>query len=304
MKTLQTFNRKKIINLCKFHWKDALTDLLGFVPKIYGFDPFRGCLHDCIYCWLRVLNKRFKNIKPDCDFTNLELCENVSQMLAKELPKLPENALIIACNSTDLFQPIIPKSRLLQKQLLIWINALYDYNVLFMTKNGSLLRDCLKNKKFKFNIEKHIVGVTVTTNIENEALRKRYELNSSSTSDRYSALDAADHSGLKKFVSIEPPLMNPRKITEEIIDCGLGHNTWFVWGFANYSVKSLWTQGDYLNFNNDLLALRKKYPYENHRSKFFWKDECQKQIKEWLELSNNSLECAEPTLGYNDDLGI
>lgn len=287
LKPLPTFTRAKILNPCKFHWKNALTDMYSFSPKIYGFDPFRGCLHNCSYCWLKVLNKRFKNIKPDNDFTKLELCENVTQMLEKELPKLPKNHIIIACNATDLFQPVTPFQITLDhhSQLLSeWIDALYHCNVLFITKNGTGLSNSLKYNYF--NTEKHVVGLTITTTRENEDLRKQYEPNSSSTWERYKALDMAEQFDLKKFVSIEPPLMNPREITEEIIHRNLGYNTWFVWGFANYSLKSLWSREDYLTFHNELLALREKYPYKNYRSKFFWKDECLTQIEKWLEVTS------------------
>ena len=272
---LPHYTKKKILTKCKFHWKTGLIDLLGFKPIIFGFSPFRGCLHNCTYCWLKTLNAYTKTIKPDNDFTNLELAENVTLMLEKELPKLPTNHLIIASNSTDLFQPILSTNSKLRDLIGLWLNQLYDYNVLFITKNGSALEYFLKEGYF--NVEKHIIGVTITTTKENEALRKQYEPASSSTKERYNALLEADKQGFRKFVSIEPPLEPVPLIIEELIQCHLA-KTWIIPGFANYQVKGLWSRKDYIRFYK---ALKNKSTFHN---RIFWKDECLSKIITWLRI--------------------
>lgn len=273
---LPTFTRKKILSTCKFEWKTALIDLLEFKPKVVGFNPYRGCM-GCTYCWVKGFNARFKNIKPDNDFSNLELCENVYALLEKELPKLPENHLIIACTTTDLFQPILNENTELYDLVGSWLELLYDYNVLFITKNGVVLRKYLEDGYF--NNENHIIGVTITTTKDNEAIRKIYEPNSSTTNERYEALFEAEKRRFRKFVSVEPPLQGITTIVKEIMNYRLS-KTWIVLGFANYRLKDLWSKEDYIRWYREL---RHESTVHN---KIFWKDECLSKISNWIGVGN------------------
>ena len=270
-KTLDLFTTNKIIRICKFHWKTALIDLLGFIPKVYGFSPFRGCLHECVYCWVKVLLKRFPAMKPDGDFLNLELCINATERLKIELPKLSDTHLIIASNVSDLFQPIIETNNYLYERLKEWISLLHDYNVLFITKNGTLLKKLLH--EFPLNPDKHIIGTTITTTSCNEERREKYEKNSSSTEDRICAIIEALNLNFKTFISIEPPLIHPRYIIAELASRGISKNTWIVVGAANYSISRLWSMKNYRQFYFEVRNARIDYGMN-----IFLKDELFKKL--------------------------
>jgi len=277
---LPLFQRKTLLATTNFPWKAAISKMFNIdleKLRLVAFNPWRGCKHNCSYCWVKPLIKRNKSIKPDGDFLNVELCSNVLERLAVELPKLSKSTVIIASTLTDIFQPGLFHSLALSKLFKEWVQALHGYKVLFITKNADITFF-----HESFDKKNHILGFTLTGLQDWDPMKKQYEPGSSSHSLRFTAVLLALMQGFRSaFISLEPYFISPSELIKEFLDLDLRKlnlsKLYFTIGTCNYSLNDFWSKEDYLKFYDETLSLRDKY-----KLNLYWKDDAVKKINAWL----------------------
>jgi len=286
---LPLFQRKTLLATTNFPWKAAISKMFNIdleKLRLVAFNPWRGCKHNCSYCWVKPLIKRNKSIKPDGDFLNVELCSNVLERLAVELPKLSKSTVIIASTLTDIFQPGLFHSLALSKLFKEWVQALHGYKVLFITKNSDVM--------LYYNIfdkENHVIGFTLTGLENSNPHKKDYEQSASGHLSRIIATHITLKEGFRAvFISLEPYFIDPCDIIKDFIsrtNIDLS-KFFFTIGTCNYSLSDLWSKEDYFRFYDETLFLRAR-----HNLNLWWKDDAEKKIKNWLAQKQHIIFCKD-----------
>ncbi len=269
--------KSSILNECKFPWIDEVKEIVGFEPIFIGCSLTKGCGNNCLYCWVKYKyeKKNFRNWGPKSGaFHKIEFCKNALELIVKELPFLPKNAVIIASNMTDPFQDIFFESRKFFQIFKEWLQLLQNNWVLFITKNAKIIRYL----NF-FNPDKHIIGLSITGRLSSKE-KEKYEPNSSNHLTRIATLSKAKKLGHKIFASIEPPLKPTPEIVQDLINYNLDSAT-MVCGLANYELENLWSKEDYIRFYDETMLLKEKY-----NLKLSWKADAFEKIKRWKEDLN------------------
>jgi protein gp37 len=147
-----------------------------------NWNPVKGCLHNCTYCWAKKYADRLKNTPKYADGFKPGLCE-------RELSKTFKNEFVFAVDMGDLFGNWVPSE---------WINAVIDAvkqsptsYFLFLTKNPSRYFEFLA--KFPKNV---VLGATVESNREYDVCK------APSTLERFVMM--SELAWEKKWIQIEP----------------------------------------------------------------------------------------------------
>jgi len=167
------------------------------IPSVdYSINPYRGCAHKCLYCYVQGMKRFYGHVKEEWgDFVDVKV--NAAAVLANEL-KRAKKGLISISTATDPYQPL-EKAYEITRQCLE--QALkHEFPLEVLTKSSLVLRDLDLFKQFK----DCVVGCTLTTLNDND--RKRYELHASSVGDRISALEELNKNGVRTYVFIGPVL--------------------------------------------------------------------------------------------------
>ena len=172
----------------------------------YSLNPYRGCQHKCIYCYvpnfLRIQRKEWG------DFIDVK--KNIPTVLSKELKNRKPGAVGIS-TVTDPYQPVEKKYHLTRyclEQLLR-----YDFPVCIQTKSSLIQRDIDIIPKFS----KAEIMITIST--LNDKERHILEPNSSPIKKRLDALKKYSETGVKTSVFFGPiyPTIKKEDL-QEIID--------------------------------------------------------------------------------------
>ena len=168
----------------------------------YTLNPYFGCGHRCVYCYVPHFLKLPYPSKP-------EPKENAVELLRREvLRKKPGHVLI--SSATDPYQPLERRWMLTQKILKIFATVKI-WKITILTKSDLVLRDIEILK----SIPKIEVGLTITTDREN--VRRIFEPFASPISNRINALKVLKSEGIRTYAFIAPFLpMNPRRLAELI----------------------------------------------------------------------------------------
>ena len=167
----------------------------------YALNPYRGCEHNCVYCYAPAVLKEKRKWGSFVDVKR-----NLPNILAKELKKKKKGRVGIG-TVTDAYQPAEKKYEITRRCLEILLK--HDFPVCIQTKSSLVLRDVDLIKKFS-DME---VGFTITT-IDDKA-RKKYEMCSSSVEERLNALRILGENNIHTWVFIGPVMPY---ITEKNID--------------------------------------------------------------------------------------
>ena len=183
---------------------------------LYGLDytinPYYGCQHACIYCYVPSLFKisydEFKIAKPK---------ENIVSVLRKEIRK-KKVGLVGISTATDAYQPLEGKYRITREIL----NLLqkYHFPIDIQTKSPLILRDVDIIKKFDYAT----VGITITT--LNEEITKKWEPLAPSPSKRLESAKKLVEEGIQTYIFFGPvfPLIKMEELNymmEEIVNAGI-----------------------------------------------------------------------------------
>jgi len=175
-------------------WKSKLCTC----PKKYSFNPYTGCSHACIYCYISsYIRDPFK----------ARLKKHILRNLIKEVEKV--DTYISMANSGDAYTPEEKKNMVTRKCLEIFKEK--NVPVLIITKSDMVKRDVDLLKQMNAG-----VSITITT-LSNGKARKA-EPNAPPPDKRIEALSILAEEGIPCSVRIDPiiPDFNDDEI-EEIV---------------------------------------------------------------------------------------
>lgn len=157
----------------------------------YTLNPYRGCAHDCKYCYAPSILRTQRSEWGSC----VKVRRNMPKVLANEL-KNKKKGVVGISTVTDPYQPLENSYQLTRyclEQLLR-----YEFPVSILTKSALVKRDIDLLSKFP----KAEVGFTITTDDETE--RTLLEPKASSIGSRISALEECSTKGITTYAFFGP----------------------------------------------------------------------------------------------------
>jgi len=156
-----------------------------FVEVKRTWNPVVGCLHECSYCWARIIARRLARmgIKPYAD-TGFQPSLTHERLKAR----FREGEFVFVCDMGDLFGEWVPS---------MWIQSVLD-TIRRWPKTTFLLLTKNPGRYLKFELpENAIAGATIESN-------RDYQLSKAPPqSTRIKAMSRLKH---RKMISIEPIL--------------------------------------------------------------------------------------------------
>jgi DNA repair photolyase len=160
----------------------------------YSLNCYTGCVHACVYCYARFMQRFHPHTEPWGKFVDVKV--NAAEVLARQLRRLPPGEVFIS-SACDGWQPLERRYRLTRRCAELLLEAGFTLSIL--TKSELVLRDLdiLASQNVR-------LGVTITT--PDETLARRWEPKASSVAGRLRILREAKAAGLRTSMSIGPLL--------------------------------------------------------------------------------------------------
>jgi len=179
-------------------WKSKLCTC----PQKYSFSPYTGCGHGCLYCYASSYIPNF--FQP-------RLKKNVIKRFESDLKRIDITKPISIANSSDPYQPLEEKYRIMRSILAIAKN--FGARIQIVTKSDLVTRDVDLLGDMKAS-----VSITITT--LDEQISKRLEPHAPEPRERINAIKKLTRNGIKVSVRIDPiiPSINDdMKMLEELV---------------------------------------------------------------------------------------
>jgi len=187
-------------------WKSKLCTC----PEKLTLNPYTGCSHRCVYCYVSSYVPNFFHCRPK---------KNLIPRLAKEAAKL-DGELISIANSSDPY-PYIEETLGLTKACLQLLSK-HNCKLQLITKSTLVTRDISILKKTP-----SMVSISITT--EDDKIAKHLEPSAPPPSERLKALKKLVQNGIPVSVRIDPiiPLLNntPKRLIKKLASIGVPHIT-------------------------------------------------------------------------------
>ena len=167
------------------------------VSRVYCYviNPYRGCQHNCSYCYARFMKRFTGHREAWGQFVDVKI--NAPDLLRREITKKKPGKVWIS-GVCDPYQPLEAKY-LLTRQCLE-ILAQNNWPVVVQTRSPLVLRD-IDILKAGRDFE---VGFSVTT--ADDSIRKLFEPDAPPIKDRIMALDELHKAGIRTYAMIAPML--------------------------------------------------------------------------------------------------
>lgn len=184
-------------------WKDSYCTC----PRKYSLNPYTGCEHACVYCYItsyipRAFRARVKK----------NLLSEVKRQRAKLDPRLH----ISISNSSDPYTPMEKKFRCTRECL----RLLKDFKVMIITKSDLVTRDIDLLREMR-----SCVSVTVTT--LDDSIATRLEPYAPRPEHRIRALERLIEAGINAACRIDPVIpgvnSDATRLVEELSNIGVKH---------------------------------------------------------------------------------
>ncbi|MCS7131416.1 MAG: radical SAM protein [Hadesarchaea archaeon] len=194
------------------HDFDPWGDPLCTCPSKYSFDPYTGCAHRCLYCYITSYIPRAFECRPK---------EDLLKRLERDLRKIDKRRIISMSNSSDPYPPIEAELKL--TRACIELFAREGCRLLVITKSDLVARDADLLAEMGA-----VVSVTITTLSDKTC--KRLEPGAPSPKRRLAALRRLADREVPTAVRLDPliPGINDidiEKIIEAAVDAGASHVT-------------------------------------------------------------------------------
>ena len=187
-------------------WKSKLCTC----PRKLTLNPYTGCSHGCLYCYVSAYVPDFDRTRPKADLT---------ARLEKEARRV-EGELISIANSSDPYPPLEQSLGLTRKCLQILSKR--NCRVQLVTKSDLVTRDVDLLKKLPCT-----VAMTITTS--DDTLSMRLEPHAPLPSNRLRAVRTLLESGIPTSVRVDPliPRLNdrPEDLIRQLAVLGVPHIT-------------------------------------------------------------------------------
>jgi len=188
--------RKTLIRRSGVEWTD------------YNANIYRGCAHNCKYCYARLMTKRFEPVPSN--WQDVKMVENAVELARRDTRALRPGRIMF-CSMTDPYQPIEAETELARKVLEVLLDS--SFHVLILTKSPLVTRDYDLIRSHR-NVE---VGFTITS-LDDIPFWEPY---APGNTKRIEAMKKAHEIGVKTFASIEPWIPDvtyPQLIIEKLRD--------------------------------------------------------------------------------------
>ncbi len=135
-------------------------------PPKFSFNPYTGCVHNCIYCYATYIPR----------FNRLRLKRDLFRRLERDLQELPPNALISMSNSSDPYPPAERSLEITRRCLEIMKD--YDVRILIVTKSNIVVRDVDLLSEMRCAVSVTVTSLSTASKIEPNAPKpeKRVEV--------------------------------------------------------------------------------------------------------------------------------
>ncbi|MEM3711049.1 MAG: radical SAM protein [Thermoprotei archaeon] len=157
----------------------------------YTLNPYRGCLHGCIYCYAPSL---IHDERPWGEYVDVKV--NAPEILEKEIKKVPRGVVFLS-SASDPYQPVEAKYGLTRSCLKILLE--HDFPVNILTRSHLVLRDVDLFKRFKWLR----VGMSITS-----VPTKMFEPRVPPLERRIETLKHLSSEGITTWVSLSPIIPN------------------------------------------------------------------------------------------------
>lgn len=170
-------------------------------PSKYSLNPYTGCDHRCVYCYITSYIPNAFHVRTKKDFFT---------KIVKDIRYIDKNIVVSLSNSSDPYPTIEEKLCITRRTLDILANNNIRYQII--TKSDIVVRDVDILKRSKC-----CVAMTITT--LKEEIAKKLEPNAPSPVKRIEALEELNENGIPTVVRIDPiiPFLNEDEI-ESIVD--------------------------------------------------------------------------------------
>ena len=167
------------------------------VSRVYCYviNPYRGCQHNCSYCYARFMKRFTGHREAWGQFVDVKI--NAPDLLRREITKKKPGKVWIS-GVCDPYQPLEAKYKLTRQCLEIL--AQNNWPVVVQTRSPLVLRD-IDILKTGRDFE---VGLSVTT--ADDSIRKLFEPDAPPIKDRIMALDELHKAGIRTYAMIAPML--------------------------------------------------------------------------------------------------
>lgn len=226
-------------------------DMISWFYNDYNMNLYRGCSHGCIYCDSRSLCygiDHFDTIKPK---------KSALAILESELRRKRIKGICGMGSMSDPYNPLETTLELTREALKLFIK--YGYGVSIITKSATILRDLdlLKTLNERQSV---LVNITITT--ADEGLQKIIEPRSSTTLERFEAIQILNENGIKAGITLMPilPYINDdEQNLLHIIELAKAHKANHIYAYFGVTMRD--RQRDYLyqQFDTYFPGVKQKY---------------------------------------------
>lgn len=185
------------------------------LPFNWGANPYRGCLHSCIYCYARYTHS-YLDLDPNRDFETKIIAKiNAPQILRKEFssPKWKQE-LVNLGSVCDPYQPIEKKYQITQAMLKIF--SQFRNPLIIATKSDLILRDLDVLQKLH---QRTYLNIVISISSLDKKIQRELEPRAASTEKRLKAINTLHNAGLKVgvlYMPIVPSLNDSREEIENL----------------------------------------------------------------------------------------
>lgn len=179
---------------------DPWNDPLCSCPKKFGFNPYTGCPHGCIYCYITSYIPHGFECRPK---------KNLVERVKRDLEIIGAGQLISMSNSSDPYPPAEKKLELTRKSLEIFVQKKVRLQVI--TKSDLILRDLDL-------LEKLPVAVSFSLTTLKPKIAKKLEPRAPAPARRIAAMKELAGRGIPVTVRLDPiiPEINGGEISEVV----------------------------------------------------------------------------------------
>jgi DNA repair photolyase len=177
-------------------WHDALCTC----PKKYGLNPYTGCGHGCLYCYITSYIPRGFECRPK---------KNLLTRVERDLAMIDRSRVISMSNSSDPYPPIEARLRLTRSCLQLL--ARENCRVQVMTKSDLVARDLDLLSKIR-----SVVSFTLVT--LDQELSSKLEPNAPLPEQRMKAMRRLADAGIPVSLRLDPviPHLNDNEIADVV----------------------------------------------------------------------------------------
>lgn len=170
-------------------------------PPKYSLNPYTGCDHCCVYCYITGYIKDAFHCRPKKDLL---------KKLKKELTKIDRTKVVSMANSSDPYPQLEKKVQLTRKVVNVFVREKIRFQI--VTKSDIVVRDLDLLQKAR-------CGVAITVTTMDEYTAKKLEPGAPSPRKRVAALKQLKEAGIPVSVRIDPlipGLTDPLPVLEAV----------------------------------------------------------------------------------------